>query len=98
MKKFAEDIIILHTMISYMRYSSWDLEWDRNFGYFRPFFNPLSSNNPENQNSEEMKKAFVDVILNLCNKFNGPFPIEVGWVLPNWVFPKFLNTIKLKNK
>ena len=31
--------------------------------------NPLPPNNLENQNSEEMKKAFVDVIiLNLCNK------------------------------
>ena len=68
MKKFAEDIIILHMMISNMRYSSWHTEWDRIFCHFRPFFNPLPSNNSENQNFEEMKKAFGDVILNLRNK------------------------------
>ena len=32
-------------------------------------FSPLPPNNPENQNFEQMKKAFGDVItLNLCNK------------------------------
>ena len=32
-------------------------------------FNPLPPNNPENQNLEEMKKEFGDIIiLNLCNK------------------------------
>ena len=37
-------------------------------GYFLPF-NPPSSNNPENQNFEKMKKTSWDVImLNLCNK------------------------------
>ena len=38
MEKIAENIIILHMMISYMRYSSWDTEWDRILCHFSPFF------------------------------------------------------------
>ena len=75
MKKFAADIIILYMCTrnhNHMRYSSRYTKWDRLFCYFGPLFcdfNPLPLNNPENQNFEEIKKAFGDVIiLNLCNK------------------------------
>ena len=74
MKKIAGDIIILHMCTknhNHMRYSSWDTKWDRIFCHFGPFFAflPHPPDNTENQNFEEMKKAFEDVIiLNLCNK------------------------------
>ena len=75
MKKFAVDIIILYMCTrnhNHMRYSSRYTKWDRLFCHFGPLlcdFNPLLPNNPENQNFEEIKKAFGDVIiLNLCNK------------------------------
>ena len=49
-----------------------EIRSEREFLSFWAIFCPLNllpPNNPENQNSEEMKKAFVDVIiLNLCNK------------------------------
>ena len=75
MKKIAGDIIIFHMCTknhSHLMYSSWDTKWDRIFfvilGHFCPF-NSLPPNNRENQNFEETKKAFGDVIiLNLCNK------------------------------
>ena len=73
-KNIAGDII-LHMCIKnhkHMRYSSWDTEWDKLFLSFWAIFCPLtppSSNNPENQNFEKMKKTSWDVImLNLCNK------------------------------
>ena len=75
MKKIAGDIIIFHMCTknhNHLMYSSWDTKWDRIFfvilGHFCPF-NSLPPNNRENQNFEETKKAFGDVIiLNLCNK------------------------------
>ena len=73
MKKFAGDIIlrIFTRNHNHMRYSFWDTKWDRIFFscwiIFWPF-NPLPHNNLENQNFEEMKKAFGDVfILNFSN-------------------------------
>ena len=73
MKKVAGDII-LHMCIknhNYMRYSSWDTEWNRifcHFGSFLPFHSP-SLTNPEKQNFEKMKNASGDaIILNLSNK------------------------------
>ena len=74
MKKFAGDIINLHMCTknhTHMGYISWDTKWDRIFCHFGPFFAflPHPPDNTENQNFEEMKKAFEDVIiLNLCNK------------------------------
>ena len=74
-KKSLEIYIILHMCTknhNHTRYSSWDMEWDRLFGHFGPFFctlTPHPPNNPENQNSEKLKKASGDVIiLNLRNK------------------------------
>ena len=40
-KKIAQDIIILHMCTknhNHMRYSFWDMEWDRIFCQFGPFF------------------------------------------------------------
>ena len=71
---FTGDIIsyISTKKHNHMRYySSWDTKWDRIFCRFGSFFvfNPVHPYNPENQNFEEMKKAFGNVIiLNLCNK------------------------------
>ena len=54
MKKFAGDII-LHMCTethNHRRYNSWDMEWDNFFLLFWVIscpFNPLPSNNPENQ-------------------------------------------------
>ena len=74
-KKSLEIYIILHMCTknhNHTRYSSWDMEWDRLFGHFGPFFctlTPHPPNNPENQNFEKLKKASGDVIiLNLRNK------------------------------
>ena len=77
-KKIAGDITILHMCTknhNHMRYSSWDIEWDKFFWSFWAIFCPLRPpsppppNNPENQHFEKMKKASGDVIiLNLCNK------------------------------
>ena len=66
-----------HFTFVYQKPQSYEVQFLRyevreNFLSFWAIFcplNPLPPNNPENQNSEEMKKAFVDVIiLNLCNK------------------------------
>ena len=70
MKKFAEDIIILHMMIPYeVQFLRYGVRQNFLLLYviFWPF-NLLHSNNPENQNFEEIKKALGDVILNLRNK------------------------------
>ena len=74
MKKSARDINILNMCTknhNHMRYSFWDMELDRFFCHFGPFFALLtpSPNNLEKQNLKKMKKTSGDVIiLNLCNK------------------------------
>ena len=73
-KKIAGDITILH--MGTKNHNQWgtvpEIRSGTIFfvilGHLLPFY-PLSTNNPENQNFEKMKKAFGDVIiLNLCNK------------------------------
>ena len=77
MKKIAGDNIILAMCTknhNHMRYSSWNMEWDKKcfviLGHFLPFNPPTPSpNNPENKNFKKMKKTSGDVtILSLCNK------------------------------
>ena len=68
MKKFAGDIIILHTCTknhNHMMCGSWDMECDRqNFfvilDHFLPFYPPMDL---ENQNFEKMKKTLKDITI-----------------------------------
>ena len=82
MRKFAGDIIISHMCtknlqlyeVQFLRY-----EVRQNFlsfwAIFYPF-NPLASNNPQNQNFGKMKKTSGDVvILNLYNKKTRSFDV-----------------------
>ena len=54
---------ILMIWKNHMRYSSWDMEWDRIVCHFGSFFLILSPNNPENHNCQKMKKASGNVII-----------------------------------
>ena len=67
MKKTAGDTIILHMCTknhSHMRHSSLDMEtiFFVILGRFLPFHPPSPSDNPENQNSEKIKRAAGDVL------------------------------------
>ena len=71
MKKIKGDIILhMYTKNhNHIRYSSWDMEWDRMFVIFDQFLPFHPPNNPQNQNFEKMKKASGGVIiLHMCTK------------------------------
>ena len=71
-KKNAGKIISLHMCVknhNYMRYCSWDTEWETELIVILDFFALLPPNNPENQNFENTEKASEDVIILLrCTK------------------------------
>ena len=73
-QKIAGDIIILHKCTknhNHMRYSSWDMEWDRqNFlSFWTIFFLYTPPNNQKNQNFKTIKKSSWHVItLHMCTK------------------------------
>ena len=68
-KKIAGDIIILHKCTknhNHMRYSSWDMEWDRQNFWSFAFIPP---NNQKDQTFKTMKKVYRHVItLHMCTK------------------------------
>ena len=64
---------------NHIRYSSWDMEWDRMFVIFDQFLPFHPPNNPQNQNFEKMKKASGGVIiLHMCTK-NQDHMIYPSW-------------------
>ena len=75
-KKQTFEILSLYTCTknhNLMSYSYWDKKWDRVFCHFGSFFcpfNPLPPNNPENQNFEEMKKGFGDIIFKKTGSYD----------------------------
>ena len=78
-KKMPENIST--TNDDQMMYDSWDMEYHRqNFLSFRTIFCHFTPpNNPENQNSEKMKKVPVDItILHRCT-INENHMMHVSW-------------------
>ena len=66
MKKKSGNIIILHKRNknhNHMRYSLWDMEWDKIFCHFGPYFALLPHYWPKNLNLEKYKKTPGDIIL-----------------------------------